>query len=273
MSLELMYITNNPEIARIAENAGVNRIWIDLETLGKAERQKEYDSVKSKHSLSDIKKVKTVLSKSKLQVRINPINLNSKYEIDTAIEYGADVIMLPMFKDAEDVKTFINYVDGRVTTLPLLETKEAVEHLDEILDLKGIDEIHIGLNDLHLSMGKKFMFELLTDGTVDNICNKIKEHELPFGIGGIARLGIGTLPAENIIAEHYRIGSTMAILSRSFCKTDSQFDLGEVEHIFDAGVKEIRNLGKILETKDEEFFSENHKYLKEKVQSIVKEIR
>ncbi len=28
-------------------------------------------------------------------------------------------------------------------------------------------EIHFGLNDLHLSQGKKFLFELLTDGTVD----------------------------------------------------------------------------------------------------------
>ena len=273
MSLELMYITNNPEIAMIAENAGVNRIWIDLETLGKAERQKGYDSVKSQHSLSDIKKVRKVLSKSKLQVRINPINPNSKHEIDKAIEYGADVIMLPMFKDAEEVETFITYVDGRARTLPLLETKEAVDHLDDILDLEGIDEIHIGLNDLHLSMGKKFMFELLTDGTVENICNKIKKHDLPFGIGGIARLGIGTLPAENIIAEHYRIGSTMAILSRSFCKTDSLCDLEKVEHIFDIGVQEIRDLGKILETKDKEFFYENHKYIEEKVKEIVKEIK
>lgn len=272
MSLELMYITNNPEIAQIAENAGVNRIWIDLETLGKAERQKEYDSVKSNHSLSDIKKVKSVLLKSKLQVRINPINPNSKPEIDKAIEYGADIIMLPMFKDAEEVKKFINYVDGRATTLLLLETKEAVDCFDKILDLEGIDEIHIGLNDLHLSLHKKFMFELLIDGTVDNISNKIKAHGLPFGIGGIARLGSGTLPAENIIAEHYRIGSTMAILSRSFCKTDNQFNLDEVQHIFDAGIKEIRNLGKILESKDEEFFMENHEYLKNKVREIVKEI-
>ena len=29
-----MYITNEPEIAKIAEEAGVDRIWIDLETKG-----------------------------------------------------------------------------------------------------------------------------------------------------------------------------------------------------------------------------------------------
>ena len=31
MALKLMYITNNPDIARIAEDAGVDRIFIDME--------------------------------------------------------------------------------------------------------------------------------------------------------------------------------------------------------------------------------------------------
>ena len=39
--LKLMYITNNPQIALIAQKYGVDRIWVDLETLGKEERQKK----------------------------------------------------------------------------------------------------------------------------------------------------------------------------------------------------------------------------------------
>ena len=35
MALKLMYITNRPDVALIAEKYGVDRIWIDLETLGK----------------------------------------------------------------------------------------------------------------------------------------------------------------------------------------------------------------------------------------------
>ena len=31
MALKLMYITNNPEIAKIAEEAGVYRIFVDME--------------------------------------------------------------------------------------------------------------------------------------------------------------------------------------------------------------------------------------------------
>ncbi len=40
MGLTLMYITNQLDVALIAEKYGVERIWVDLETLGKAERQK-----------------------------------------------------------------------------------------------------------------------------------------------------------------------------------------------------------------------------------------
>ena len=57
MFLKLMYITNSVDVALIAEKYGVDRIWIDLETLGKQERQGHIDSVKSKHSINDIKKI------------------------------------------------------------------------------------------------------------------------------------------------------------------------------------------------------------------------
>lgn len=38
--LKLMYITNSPEVASIADGAGVDRIFIDLEQYGKEKRQK-----------------------------------------------------------------------------------------------------------------------------------------------------------------------------------------------------------------------------------------
>ena len=56
MALTLMYITNNPEIARIAQDAGVDRIFIDLEYIGKEQRQPG-DTVKSDHTLEDIENV------------------------------------------------------------------------------------------------------------------------------------------------------------------------------------------------------------------------
>ena len=70
-----------------------------------------------------------------------------------------------------------------------LETPTAVEELDSILAEGGIDYLHVGLNDLHLGYGKTFMFELLIDGTIERICDRIRAVGIPFGFGGIARLG------------------------------------------------------------------------------------
>ena len=39
MPLKLMYITNRPDVAAIAERHGVDRIFVDMEYIGKAERQ------------------------------------------------------------------------------------------------------------------------------------------------------------------------------------------------------------------------------------------
>lgn len=44
MPLKLMYITNNPEVATIVEHAGVDRIFIDMEFIGKDARQGGLDT-------------------------------------------------------------------------------------------------------------------------------------------------------------------------------------------------------------------------------------
>lgn len=247
MALKLMYITNRPEIAKIAENAGVERIFIDMEYIGKSVRQGGMDTVQCHHTTEDICAVKKVLSKSQIMVRCNPMHeatsdyCSSKEEIDAIIKCGADIIMLPYFKTVDEVKTFIRLVDGRAKTLPLVETPEAVACIDEILKLDAIDEIFIGLNDLSLGYGMKFMFQLLIDGTVERLCEKFRAKNIPYGFGGIAALGKGMLPSEKVIAEHYRLGSTCAILSRSFCNTNVITDLVEVRRIFDVDLKAIRN--------------------------------
>ena len=271
--LKLMYITNDPAVAKIADETGVDRIWIDLEVNGKEERQKNLDTVKSKHEITDIGKVKKVLNKAELIVRVNPIYENSKNEIDSVIEQGADIIMLPYFKTVDEVKQFLNIVNKRCKTMLLLETPEAAEVVDNILKLKGIDEIHIGLNDLHLGYKKDFMFELLIDGTVEKLCGKFKNVGIPYGFGGIARVGEGMLPAENIIIEHYRLGSTIAILSRSFCNTDKIKDETKIREIFRQGINDIRLKEKETTEFSNEQFENNRKIIKERVQKIVDNIK
>mgnify|MGYP005765505333 CR=1 FL=1 len=214
MALTLMYITNNPVTAKIAQEAGVDRIWVDMEYIGKNVRQGGMDTVQNHQTIDDIKKLRPIVKKSELMVRVNPLHdatseyCSSKDEIEDAINAGADVLMLPMFKTAADVRKFIKYVGGRAKVQLLLETAEGAKNIDEILCVPGIDEIHIGLNDLHLAYHKTFMFELLCDDTVSKLCEKIRNKGIKFGFGGIARIGLGMLPAEYIITEHYHLWRT-----------------------------------------------------------------
>ncbi|GFZ38553.1 aldolase/citrate lyase family protein [Bacteroides nordii] len=248
--LNLMYITNRPEIARIAEDAGVNWIFVDMEFIGKDVRQKGLDTVQNHHTVEDVAKIKKAVMKSKVLVRINPIHdaidgyFSSEDEINATIEAGADIVMLPFFKTVEEVRKFLVYVNGRAKTCLLVETPEAALLIDEILELPSIDMVHLGLNDLHLALGMKFMFELLADGTVDRLTTKIKAKGIPFGFGGIATLTGGVMPGSMVLKEHYRLGSSMVIVSRSFCNTDKIKDLNEIRDIFNTGIADIRKLEK-----------------------------
>lgn len=273
MSLTLMYITNNLDVALIAEKYGVKRIWIDLETIGKEERQKGMNTVKSKHSIDDIKIIKPRLTKAEMIVRVNPWNKGSVEEINNVIAAGADIIMLPMWKTVSDVSNFINTVAGRCKTMLLLETKEAVNCLEEVLENEKADEIHIGLNDLHLSYGLTFMFELLANGIVEKIINQIKKHNLPYGFGGIARLGKGDIPAEKIIMEHYRLGSTRAILSRSFCDFQEIIDINKIDEIFKSNLIQLRKFEIMASQMSKEQLIANQMEIKELVKKVVKEKR
>ena len=270
MPLKLMYITNNPTVATIAEKYGVDRIWVDLESIGKEERQHGMNTVKSNHTLEDVSAIRNVIRSSQLLVRVNPLYEETKKEVDEVIERGADLIMLPMFRTVDDAKKFVEIVGGRAKTILLVETIEAERCLKEIVKVPGADEIHIGLNDLHLAYKMRFMFELLAEGKVDAMCSIIRKAGIPYGFGGIARLNEGTLPARAIIAEHYRLGSSMVILSRSFY--DSRFDRDdeEIELIFKEGIAEIREYEEKLLSEPAGYFEQNHQFVQAAVSNIVK---
>lgn len=276
MSLTLMYITNNPITAQIAQRAGVNRIWIDMEYIGKDERQAGMDTVKNHHTIEDIKAVRPVVKEAELLVRVNPLHQathmysDSRQEIDEVICAGADVIMLPMFRTSKEVEQFIAYVDGRAKIQLLLETAEAVENIDQILSVPGIDEVHIGLNDLHLDYHMNFMFELICGDRIKNLCYKMRDKGIKYGFGGIARVGYGMLPAEYIIAEHYHLGSSAAILSRGFCDANVVKDPREIESTFIEGVRNIRLKEKEVEKYSEEEYQRNLDLIRHKVSLIVK---
>lgn len=274
MPLKLMYITNNTDVAAIAEKYGVDRVWIDLETKGKEERQKGRDTVKNRHTVEDIKKIRPLLKSSELLVRINPWDKDSRDEVEEVISAGADRIMLPMWRTVDEVREFIDAVGGRCRTLLLLETTGAENCLDEILKLQGVDEIHIGLNDLHMEYGLAYMFELLTNGKIEEICGRIRGSGIPYGFGGVGAIGAELHPRpENVIMEHYRLGSGGVILSRSFCNIDTVCSIEEVDRIFGRGIKAIREKEKEAEKASVSQLVENKEEIAKDVAGVVGRIK
>lgn len=274
--LNLMYITKHPEIARIAEEAGVDWIFVDMEFIGKDCRQGGLDTVQNHHTVEDVANIRAAVTKAKVLVRINPIHdtmddyPSSEEEIEAVIQAGADIVMLPYFKTTEEVHRFIGYVGGRAKTCLLVETPEAADLLDQIVEIDGIDMIHIGLNDMHLALKMKFMFQLLTDGSVDKWTRTIAQKGIMYGFGGLASLNGGAVPGRMILKEHYRLGSQMVIVSRAFCNTDNMTDLDKVRSIFNNGIADIRKMENEMNKLSKEDFKNNHKAVCNAVGIIVK---
>ena len=258
--LKLMILAADPKSALDAQRAGIDRIFYDLEWIGKNERQHGRNTVKSNNSIEDILAVREVLTESELLVRTNPIHAYSKVEIDKAIAYGADVLMLPMVMDQHDVEQYVEMVGGRAKVCIMIETAAAV------------DELFIGLNDLHISMGLTFMFELLSDGLMQYIADKCNKAGMPFGFGGIARIGEGDLPSDNILGEHVRLSSSSVILSRTFKgvegvdKNARKIDLAEE-------VAKVRNRLLEIDMWDEEQHAENSRKIAKAVDVVVNKIQ
>lgn len=269
--IKLMYITNQPAYAQAAVAAGVNRIFVDLEYIGKELRQGGMDTVKSHHTVQDVMAVrKAIGAPAQLLVRVNPLYEGSAEEIDSVIEAGADIVMLPMWTSAWQIAEFVRLVGGRAQVMPLLETAQAADALDEILRLEGVDEIYIGLNDLHLSKNQPFIFCPLADGTVDGLCEKMRSAGMPYGFGGIAAMNGGLLPGSAVLGEHVRLGSGAVILSRSFCRND--VPLEEFSEVMRAQIAELRQKEQeIAGCMTSEWGERNHQRVILCVEQIIKE--
>ena len=107
--MKLMLLTGDPQFAQKAEKCGVDRIFLDLEYINKADRQKGRNTFITQNTTDDVVPLRKAVKNAELLVRVNPIHPHSKEEIDAVCAAGADLIMLPMVYDDDDVKTFVKY--------------------------------------------------------------------------------------------------------------------------------------------------------------------
>ena len=219
--------TNRAELAAAADTAGIDRIGVDLESIGKQARQGHLNTWISDHQEHDLPALRPAIRHSKLFARCNPVHPGLQDELDRLLAAGVEVIMLPYFQSAIEAERFIRLLDGRATPVLLLETAAAAADIHNICQLDGIDEIHIGLNDLHLSLGWPSHFHLLVSDLLQQLSDRILSAGLRLGIGGLGRAGDNNLPipADLVCAQLPRLGATASLISRAFFRGNQTINL------------------------------------------------
>ena len=208
--------TNDPAMARQADGAGVDRIGVDLERLGKQERQGGRGTWISPHREEDLDALPVM--QARRFARINPVHEGTAREVEALLARGAQVLMLPMTMDAVQIEIFVRCVRGRATTVALVEHAAALKCIDEIARVDGLDEVHIGLNDLALSLGLRNRWLALADERIVDAAAAVRGAGRRFGLGGIGRAGDTELPVPSslVYAQYARTGARASLLARSF---------------------------------------------------------
>ncbi len=213
-----MLFTHDPELAKQAESAGIDRIVVDFEFRGKSERQSGYHLEVNKATIADLRKIRKGIG-IPILVRTNPISTESRKEISAIISEGADIVMLPMFRTKGEVEDFLEFAGDNVHKSLLFETRGAVDIATE-LNYLTFDEYYIGLNDMAIDYNLSFSYDVLQCDIVQRIRNAIPDR--PFGFGGITVVDGGSpLKTKDILKKMASHGCSLAILRRAF-KRDIQ---------------------------------------------------
>jgi 4-hydroxy-2-oxoheptanedioate aldolase len=144
-------------------------------------------------SFRDLMRLRRLTSKAGVKLYLKIGGVEAVRDIKDALEIGVDGLIAPMVESKFGAKKFYDslqkvYGNHNVHTTLNLETKNAIEQLDEILEFANgkFDNVTIGRSDLTASYFDKkvrpdseFTFELL-----QNIGPKVRNANLTFTVGG-----------------------------------------------------------------------------------------
>lgn len=217
-TFSLTLLTRDPVVAELGDRAGIDHIGLDFETLGKRRRQPDSGAWISDHAFSDIEPIRQVLRHARLFARSDPLHDDTSVQIESLLDAGVRSLMLPMFTDASEVARYVDLVGGRAYVSLLLETPQALVRIDDILQVAGVDEISVGLNDLHRALGLRSHFEVLTSDLMTMLSDKVRGRGIRFGFGTLGKVGDAHLPIppDLVFAQYARLGATSGRLFRFF---------------------------------------------------------
>lgn len=216
---KLALFTDDLTLAAEADHAGVDYVGVDLERLGKTERQGHLKDARiSDHRALQLPRLRASVARALIFARTNPIHPGSSDEIDRLLDLGAQALLLPMFTTRAQIDQFVRWIDGRARVWLLLETPQAAMRIHAIVQAPGVDLIHVGLNDLHLGLGLHSHFEVLASDLMTVLSDAIRGAGIEFGVGTLARYDDRTLPVppDLIYPQYPRLKATVAFLSRYF---------------------------------------------------------
>jgi hypothetical protein len=162
--------------------------------------------------------LRAALTQAELFARVDALNPGTAKQVEELLDHGVEVVMLPMFSRTEEVARFVHIVAGRARAVLLVETRAACEQIEAILDLAGSEEIHLGINDLALSLGSRSRFDVLSSSEVERVAACAHERGVRLGIGGVGRLddACQPIPPDLLYAEYVRLGASASLISRAF---------------------------------------------------------
>ncbi len=129
-----------------------------------------------------------------------------------ALDAGAYGVICPMINTREDAQKLVHYThyapqgtrsfgpiranlyggadypqhaNATIVTFAMIETAQALDNLDEILSVEGLDAIYIGPSDLSLSLGCKPVFDDVdpkAQQAIEHIMARAKAHGVVAGI-------------------------------------------------------------------------------------------
>jgi 2-keto-3-deoxy-L-rhamnonate aldolase RhmA len=170
------------------------------------------------HTPDDLARIAAALTRADPFVRVDPLHAGTAAQADTVAALGARVVMLPMVATTEEARRFVDIVAGRMRVVLLVETAAALDAVGDLAAVPGVDEIHVGLNDLALSLGLATRWQVLAGERLAAAARAAQAAGRRFGFGGIGAVDDDALPipADLIYAEYARIGATAALIARAF---------------------------------------------------------
>jgi hypothetical protein len=220
--MDLLLFHTTVGFAQRAAAAGVAGLIVDWENQDKHARQAGHDTEVNRHTVVDLDEA-VALGALPVTVRVNGLAVGGGDEIARALDHGATTIMLPMARSAGEVEEFLARVDGRARTLVQIETRELAEDAARLARLPW-DEVFIGLNDLMISRGGRWLWEPLWDGTVERLCGELAGRR--HGFGGVTVIGGGhPLRFTDLLREYARLDSSLCFLRRTFQREAAGRDL------------------------------------------------